>query len=55
MAADGEKWQGWWFQGKGERFEARGEMCGRVTGVVENITGTDEAQPDRQTPSSNVL
>lgn len=43
------------FQGKGEPFEARGEMCGRVTGVEENITGTDESQPDRQTPSSNVL
>lgn len=41
------------FQGKGEPFEARGEMCGRVTGVEENIT--DESQPDRQTPSSNVL
>lgn len=33
----------------------KGEVCGRVTGVGENITETDEAHTDRQTPSSNVL
>lgn len=41
--------------GQGERWEARGKVYGTVTGVEENITETDEAQTDRQTPSSNVL
>lgn len=40
----------WWkvaelggYGGQGERWEAKGEVYGRVTGVEENITETDEA------------
>lgn len=46
----------WWkvaglvvFGGQGKRWEPRGEVYGGVTGVEENITGTDEDQPDIQT------
>lgn len=34
------------FGGQGERWEARGEVYGRVTGVEENITKTDEVHTD---------
>lgn len=50
MAADGGKWRGRLFLGgQGERWEAKGEVCGGLTDLEENITETDEAQTDRQT------